>query len=189
MGACLCVGALWACSTIGGPCHKWNPFMINEVAMEMTSPPPSSLLLLGGGRGYFRGKTYHSLPPPPPSLFSFSGPLKSCSDNQPNSQIGLFCSEHLWGWRGRGAGMSRKAFSARDRFSVFVCESNVWVCSSAGFYGKVSFPPLCSQRLPDTLRACKLLCSCMCVSVELCRAAGFTEKYRKKLSSDCVWSV
>lgn len=40
-----------------------------------------------------------------------------------------------------------------------LCESKVWVCSSATFYGKVSFPPLCPQRLPDTDRACRL---CVC---------------------------
>lgn len=43
-----------------------------------------------------------------------------------------------------------------------VCESKVWVCSSATFYGKVSFPPLCPQQLPDTDKACRV-CVCVCV--------------------------
>lgn len=47
----------------------------------------------------------------------------------------------------------------------------------ATFYGKVSFPPLCPQRLPDTDRACRLC-------VWRTDAAGFREQHRK--SSDRV---
>lgn len=64
------------------------------------------------------------------------------------------------------------------------------VCSSATFYGKVSFPPLCSQRLPDTDRACRLLCSvCVCVCVWRAYAAGFREQHRKRQSSDRVGAL
>lgn len=76
--------------------------------------------------------------------------------------------------------MRRKAFSALRVFQcVFVSESKVWVCcSSATFYGKVSFPPLCPQRLPDTDRACRL---CVCVENRRCwfqRAAQEEAEFR-----------
>lgn len=109
-GVCMCG---LSCSAIGvGPCHKWNPFMINEVTIAMTFP---SLLQWDGGGGSFREKkkkrNYHSQLSPPRSL----------SDNQPNSQngsYGLFRSQHLSDRRGKGAGIRRKAFSARECFSV-----------------------------------------------------------------------
>lgn len=60
--------------------------------------------------------------------------------------------------------------------------------SSATFYGKVSFPPLCPHRLPDTDGACSV-CVCVCGGV-LCvwrtDAAGFREQHRKRLGSDSV---
>ena len=94
--------------------------------------------------------------------------------------------------------MRRKAFSARECFSVCLCESKLWVCSSTTFYGKVSFPPLCPQRLPETDRACKLLCCavlrsvyvcvCVCECLDVCGtdAAGLREQHRKRQSSDRV---
>lgn len=69
--------------------------------------------------------------------------------------------------------MWRKAFLPLNYFTVFQYESQVWLCSSAPFYGKVSFPPLCLQQLPDTDKACRLLRSalyvCVCARVCVCK--------------------
>lgn len=52
------MSAGWAAIGVG-LCHKWNPFMINEVAIAMTFP---SLLHWDGGRGHQeRKRNYYSL--------------------------------------------------------------------------------------------------------------------------------
>lgn len=93
--------------------------------------------------------------------------------------LDFFCSQHLSDQGGKGAGWRGGRHFQRE--SVSVCESKVEVCSSATFYGKVSFPPLCPRRLPDIDRACRL-----CVYVCRTDAAGFKEQHRKRQSSDRV---
>lgn len=84
--------------------------------------------------------------------------------------------------RGWGGGHSQPE-------SVSVCESKVEVCSSATFYGKVSFPPLCLQQLPGIDRACGL---CVCVYVCMCvknRRCWFQRAAQEEAEFRPCWSL
>ena len=74
----LCLCGL-SCSAFGvGPCHKCNPFMINEVAIAMTFPSLSSNEM-GAGILQEKKTTIHS--PLTTTSSSFSAPPGSCCDN------------------------------------------------------------------------------------------------------------
>lgn len=130
--------------------------MINEVAIEITFPlsPP---VKWGQGRLCKNKKSCSCLAPPSSvvhsgvalsfSLFIFIFLNGSCvlfllllSNTFQSGE------EKGWGWRGRHFQLMI--------ISACVCVSHkLWVCSLATFYGKVSFPPLCSSLLPDPDRA------------------------------------
>lgn len=174
---CVCVHVfvLSGSATGVGPRHKWNPFMINEVAIVMTFPP---LLQWDGGRGILQEKLHSQHYPP--SVIHWGVALIT-SQILRMDLVNFFIPNTFQAGEGKGRGWAGRHFQP-DSVSVCLYESKVWVSSSATFYGKVSFPPLCLQRLPDTDRVCRLLCGGE-QTLLVSEAAGL---HRKRESSDCV---
>lgn len=151
---------------------KWHP------------PPPSSLLQLGGGRGYFRGKTYHSLPP---FLLLFSPLVVHWRVALISSQIlrlDFFAPNTSQAGEEKGRGWAGRHFQP-EIASVCLCVSQT--CGSAArldFMGKsVSHHCVLSgcQTLSGLVGCCARACVCLWSCVELLVSQSSTGRSRVQI--------
>lgn len=144
---------------------------------------------MGAGDTLEKKTTIHSFPPPPSIVLR--GVALITSQMLRMDLVDFFVPNTFQTGEEKGRGWGGRHFQPVECFSVCLCESKVWVCSSATFYGKVSFPPLCPQRLPDTDRACSL-CMCVCVWSSVCvenRRCWFQRAAQEEAEFRSCWSL